>query len=102
MISRLAAGNNEARDERLIADLSRAFCVPSKEVQEIYREQLRRLAEGARICGFLGVLAMRRTRSILRDAAGLPRTNWHRREARRRRISSIDGYINRGTLAWQR
>ena len=67
MDSLLVVGNHEASDERIIADLSQSFSVPFKNVQAIYREQLRRLAEGARIRTFLSVLAMRRTRSILRD-----------------------------------
>ena len=60
-------GIHEASDERIIADLSQCFSVPFKNVQAIYREQLRRLAEGARIRTFLSVLAIRRTRRILRD-----------------------------------
>ena len=67
MDSWLVVGNHEASDERIIADLSQSFSVPCKNVQAIYREQLRRLAEGARIRTFLSILAMRRTRSILRD-----------------------------------
>lgn len=67
MNSLLVVSNHEASDERIIADLSQSFSVPFKNVQAIYREQLRRLAEGARIRTFLSVLAMRRTRSILRD-----------------------------------
>lgn len=58
---------HEASDERIVANLSQCFSVPLKNVQAIYREQLQRLAEGARIRTFLSVLAMRRTRSILRD-----------------------------------
>jgi hypothetical protein len=61
------AGIQAARDERIIADLSQSFSVPSSKVQAIYREQLRRLAEGARIQSFLSVLAMGKTRSILRN-----------------------------------
>lgn len=67
MDSLLVVGNHEASDERIIADLSQSFSVPFKNVQAIYGEQLRRLAEGARIRTFLSVLAIRRTRSILRD-----------------------------------
>lgn len=67
MVRLLVVGNHEANDERIIADLSQSFSMPFENVQAIYREQLRRLAEGARIRTFLNVLAMRRTRSILRD-----------------------------------
>jgi hypothetical protein len=67
MISTLGGGNHEASDERIIADLSQSFSVPIKSVQVIYREQRRRLAEGARIDNYLSALAMRKTRSILRD-----------------------------------
>ena len=67
MVSLLVVGNHEANDERTIADPSQSFSVPFKNVQAIYREQMRRLADGARIRTFLSVLAMRRTRSILRD-----------------------------------
>lgn len=60
-------GTHDASDQRIVADLSQCFSVPLKNVQAIYREQLQCLAEGARIRTFLSVLAIRRTRSILRD-----------------------------------
>jgi hypothetical protein len=67
MVGALAPQGSEVRDERSIAELSRSFHVPFHRVAAIYDEQLRRLAEGARIRDFLSVLAMRETRSILND-----------------------------------
>jgi hypothetical protein len=96
MVGSLSVQNPEAHDERIIADLSRCFSVPFKNVQSIYREQLRRLAEGARIRDFLSVLAMRKTRSILNDdrfqkskpptERGVPE-----RQSRRRGASQLEG-----------
>lgn len=51
---------------RVVEELSNELHLPVNEVREIYRQQLQRLAAGARIQGFLGVLAMRNTRSVLR------------------------------------
>ena len=51
----------------MIADLSRSFTVAVNHVQAIHREQLLRLAEGARIRTFMSDFAMRRTRGVLRD-----------------------------------
>ena len=53
---------------RAVAGISEELHVPMGEVREIYRQQLNRLAAGARIQSFLGVLATRNTRSFLRDA----------------------------------
>jgi hypothetical protein len=52
----------------VIARLSRELQVPLQEVREIYGAQLERLAADARIQSFLGVLATRNTRDILRAA----------------------------------
>ena len=52
---------------RAVAGLSEELHVPVSEVRAIYRQQLNRLAAGARIQSFLGVLATRNTRSFLRD-----------------------------------
>jgi len=49
-----------------VEELSNELHLPVNEVREIYRQQLKRLAAEARIRGFLGVLAMRNTRSVLR------------------------------------
>lgn len=53
---------------RAVEGLSEELHVPVGEVREIYRQQLNRLAAGARIQTFLGVLATRNTRSFLRDS----------------------------------
>jgi Protein of unknown function (DUF3562) len=49
-----------------IARLSHELQVPLDEVGEIYRAQLARLGADAQILSFLGVLATRNTRDILR------------------------------------
>ena len=67
MVGTLAAGIPESDDERIIAALSQNFHVPSNKVKTIYREQLQRLTEGARIGNFLSVLATCKTRTILRE-----------------------------------
>jgi len=53
---------------RVISKLSDELHVPLHEVQGVYRAQLERLGADARIERFLGVLAMRNTRDILRAA----------------------------------
>jgi len=53
---------------RVVEGLSQQLRVPVGEVKETYRQQLRRLAAGARIQSFLSVLAARNTRSLLRDS----------------------------------
>jgi hypothetical protein len=53
---------------RAVAGLSEELHVPVGEVREIYRQQLNRLAAGARIQSFLSVLATRNTRSFLRES----------------------------------
>ncbi len=50
----------------VIARLSHALQVPLQEVREIYGTQLERLGSDARVRNFLGVLALRNTRDILR------------------------------------
>jgi hypothetical protein len=50
-----------------IAALADELHVPMCEVSKIYSERLDQLASSARIRSFLPVLAMRHTRSILRD-----------------------------------
>jgi hypothetical protein len=49
-----------------VEELSAELHVPVDEVREIYRQQLSRLAAGARIQSFLGVLATRNSRAVLR------------------------------------
>jgi Protein of unknown function (DUF3562) len=65
---KLASPTSGAIDAELTAveGLSDELHVPVNEVREIYRQQLQRLAAGARIRSFLGVLATRNTRSVLR------------------------------------
>ena len=58
-----------------IATLSNELKVPAQEVGAIYKNQFDRLAVQARITNYLVVLAMRNTRSILREGdrrASLP------------------------------
>jgi hypothetical protein len=55
---------------RAVQGLSEELHVPVGEVTEIYQQQLNRLAAGARIQSFIGVLATRNTRSFLRDSCG--------------------------------
>jgi hypothetical protein len=55
-----------ADHEGVVARLSHELQVPLHEVREIYGAQLERLAAQARIHNFLGVLATRNTRDILR------------------------------------
>jgi hypothetical protein len=49
-------------DEALRDSLAREFHVSAPQVEAIYREELGRLAAGARIDTFLSVLATRRVR----------------------------------------
>ena len=49
-------------DGALRESLAREFHVSASQVEAIYGEELRRLAAGARINTFLGVLATRRVR----------------------------------------
>ncbi len=49
-----------------IAALSKQLHVPLHDVSRVYCKQLERLSSQARIKGFLGVLAVRNTKSILR------------------------------------
>jgi hypothetical protein len=57
-----------AGHEGVIARLSHELQLPLHQVREIYGAQLERLAADARIQSFLGVLATRNTRNILRAA----------------------------------
>ncbi|MGC2030153.1 MAG: DUF3562 domain-containing protein [Steroidobacteraceae bacterium] len=56
-----------ADDEPIIAALAKQFSVSAQKVGPIYREERRRLESGARIQSFLNVLAIGRTRTILRN-----------------------------------
>jgi hypothetical protein len=54
-------------DARAIQALSEKLKVPELKVIEVYRTEFNRLAAQSRIETFLGVLAMRNTKSILRN-----------------------------------
>lgn len=56
----------ERTDAQAIAALSGKLCVSMKDVVDVYKAEFDRLAAGARITDFLIVLALNRTRSILR------------------------------------
>lgn len=58
--------NSRSIDAVLCESLSREFHVSASQVEAIYREELCRLAAGARINAFLGVLTTRRVRARLR------------------------------------
>jgi hypothetical protein len=53
-----------------IAALSAKLGVSAREVAAVFRSELERLAAGARITNFLIVLALSRTRTILRGGSG--------------------------------
>jgi Protein of unknown function (DUF3562). len=57
-----------------IAQLSRDLRVPPLQVGALYQVQLDRLAESARIRRYLGLIAAKRTRAILRASATAPAT----------------------------
>jgi hypothetical protein len=59
------AARSPSVDAAVCETLAHEFHVPARQVQEIYREELNRLALGARITSFLGVLATRRVRARL-------------------------------------
>ncbi|MGA2779193.1 MAG: DUF3562 domain-containing protein [Steroidobacteraceae bacterium] len=52
---------------RVVASLSDELNMPEQEVDEIFTREFDRLAAQARIPTFLVVLAMRNTRTILRE-----------------------------------
>jgi hypothetical protein len=56
-------------DARAIQALSEKLKVPELKVIEVYRTEFNRLAAQSRIETFLGVLAMRNTKSILRNTS---------------------------------
>jgi hypothetical protein len=49
-------------DEALCESLARQFHVSARQVEVIYRDELRKLVAGARINTFLGILAINRLR----------------------------------------
>jgi hypothetical protein len=56
----------ERADAQAIAALSGKWCVSMKDIVNVYNAEFDRLAAGARVTEFLIVLALNRTRSILR------------------------------------
>ena len=56
----------ERADAQAIAALSGKWCVSMKDIVAVYKAEFDRLAVGARITDFLMVLALNRTRTILR------------------------------------
>ncbi len=55
------------RDDGAIQALSEKLKLPALKVIEVYRTEFKRLAAQSRIETYLGVLAMRNTRRILRE-----------------------------------
>lgn len=55
---------------RVIVTLSEKLHLPAHEVQQVFLQELGRLESHARIRHFVGVLALRNTRSILRSGGG--------------------------------
>ena len=61
----IPSGEDDA--QRAIQALSEQLDVPEVKVLEVYRTEYRRLSAESRISTFVSVLAMRNTRSILRN-----------------------------------
>jgi len=57
--------------QRAIQALSEQLRVPELKVLEVYKTEYRRLSAQSRIATFVSVLAIRNTRSILRDAGSV-------------------------------
>lgn len=62
----LRTADSQSVDTALGELLAHEFHVPARQVEATYREELTRLAAGARINTFLGVLATRKVRVRLR------------------------------------
>jgi hypothetical protein len=62
------SGSDLDNDALAIQALSEKLKVPELKVIEVYRTEFKRLAAQSRIETYLGVLAMRNTKSILRNA----------------------------------
>lgn len=63
------ASSNLENDAQAIQALSEKLRVPELKVIEVYRTEFKRLAAQSRIETYLGVLAMRNTKSILSNSA---------------------------------
>jgi len=57
--------------QRAIQALSKQLDVPEVRVLEVYKTEYSRLSAQCRIANFVSVLAMRNTRSILREAGSV-------------------------------
>jgi hypothetical protein len=66
MAESIPSSDDDAR--RAIQALSEKLDVPELKVLEVYKTEYRRLSAQSRIATFVSVLAMRNTRSILRDS----------------------------------
>jgi Protein of unknown function (DUF3562) len=53
---------------RVIASLAQKMRVPVEKIEQIYSDEFSKLSAEARIRGFVGVLAIRRTRAILQES----------------------------------
>lgn len=68
MIASLSETADLGKDQvRAIATLAEKLHLPAQEVQQVYLKEFDRLESQARIRGFLGVLALRNARSVLRS-----------------------------------
>jgi outer membrane protein assembly factor BamD (BamD/ComL family) len=61
--------NSDDDAQRAIQALSEQLHVPELKVLEVYKTEYNRLSAESRIATFVSVLAIRNTRSILRDSA---------------------------------
>jgi uncharacterized protein DUF3562 len=66
MTESIPSSDDDAR--RAIQALSEQLDVPEVKVLEVYKTEYNRLSAESRIATFVSVLAMRNTRSILRDS----------------------------------
>jgi hypothetical protein len=66
MSESIPSGDDDA--QRAIQALSEQLDVPELKVLEVYKTEYSRLSAQSRIATFVSVLAMRNTRSILRDS----------------------------------
>jgi len=66
MAESIPGADDDAR--RAIQSLSEKLDVPELKVLEVYKTEYNRLSAESRIATFVSVLAMRNTRTILRDS----------------------------------
>ena len=65
----MPAERNKTHHERALERLAREAQVPAGEVARLYESAHAELEAGARIKAFLGILALRKVRKILRQRA---------------------------------